>query len=151
MSFQILYWHWIVLGIGLMLLEIVLPSFTALWFGAAAVIVGILLLLMPDLSGTLQIVLWTSLSALLTWAWFKYLKPLSIDRTKAGLSREAIIGEIGQVISVPNAERKGVLRFPAPVLGADEWQFISQDEVLSSGDRVRVIDLSGNALIVTKV
>ncbi|OOZ35943.1 NfeD family protein [Solemya velesiana gill symbiont] len=150
MSFQILYWHWIVLGIGLMLLEIVLPSFTALWFGAAAVIVGILLLLMPDLSGTLQIVLWTSLSALLTWAWFKYLKPLSIDRTKAGLSREAIIGEVGQVISVPNAERKGVLRFPAPVLGADEWQFISQDEELSSGDRVRVIDLSGNALIVTK-
>ena len=149
MSFQIVYWHWVILGIGLMLLEIALPSFTALWVGAAAVIVGILLYFFPDLSATLQVVLWAALSTALTWSWFRYLKPLSIDKTKAGLSREAILGEIGQVISVPNGERRGVLRFPAPILGSDEWQFISQEN-LAVGDRVRVTDLSGNSLIVTK-
>ena len=146
---EILYWHWIVVGIGLILLEIPLPSFTSLWFGAAAVVVGVLLFFVPDLSFTLQVVIWTVLSVLLTWMWFKFLKPLSIDKTKAGLSREMILGEVGQVLVVPDGERRGRLRFPASVLGADEWQFISQ-ETLAVGDRVRVTDVSGNSLIVTK-
>lgn len=150
MEFEILYWYWIVFGIGLMLLEIALPSFTALWFGAGAVIVGILLFLFPAMSTTTQLVLWTVMSSLLTWLWFKYLRPMAIDKTKAGLSREAIVGEVGQVLAPPVEHRRGTLRFPAPVLGSDEWSFICQ-EPLAAGDRVRVVDVSGNSLIVTRV
>ena len=149
MGFEILYWHWIVFGIALVLFEIALPSFTALWFGAGAMLIGILLFIFPSISLTTQVVLWTIISSLLTWLWFKYLKPLSIDKTKAGLSREAIIGEVGQVLSTPTTERRGTLRFPAPIVGSDEWMFISEDE-LAIGDRVRVTDISGNSLIVCK-
>ncbi len=149
MEFELLYWHWIVAGIFIMLLEILLPSFTALWFGAGAILVGLALLLFPGMSVTVQVLLWTVLSSLLVWLWFKYLKPLAIDKTKAGLPREAIVGEVGQVIILPSSERRGTMRFPAPVLGSDEWVFICQDE-LAIGDRVRVIDISGNSLIVTK-
>lgn len=148
MGFEPAYWHWIVFGIGLMLLEIILPSFTALWFGLGGIVVGVLLFLLPEMTLTLQVVLWTLFSSVLTWLWFRYLKPLSIDKTKAGLSREAILGEVGQVLSIPSEERRGTLRFPAPILGNDEWLFISEDE-LAIGDRVRVIDVSGNSLIVT--
>jgi membrane protein implicated in regulation of membrane protease activity len=149
MEFQFLYWHWIVFGVALMLAEMFLLSFFILWFGAAAVIVGALLFLFPSTSATSQVFLWTVLSCLLAFAWFKYLKPLSIDKTKAGLSRERIVGETGQVLSVPNGERRGTMRFPAPVLGSDEWLFISQDN-LAIGDRVKVTDVSGNSLIVAK-
>ena len=147
---SLLYWHWILLGIALVLMEIALPSFITLWLGAAAIVVGLLLLAMPDMSFTLQILIWTVMSVLLTWGWFKFMKPLSVDRTMAGLSREQIIGQAGQVLRVPLDGGKGLLRFPAPILGADEWQFISQDE-LKIGDRVRVTELSGNSLIVSKV
>lgn len=150
MEFELLYWHWIVFGIGLMLLEIFLPTFTALWFGAGAVIVGVLLLLFPELNPTVQVLIWSVMSVLFTWGWFKYLKPLSIDKTKAGLSREAIIGEVGRVLTVPTDERRGSLRFPAPILGSDEWLFITE-ETVAIGDRVRVIDVSGNSLIVTVI
>lgn len=150
MEFELLYWHWIVFGIALMLLEIFLPTFTALWFGAGAVIVGVLLLLFPTMSSTIQVVIWSLMSVLLTWGWFKYLKPLSVDKTKAGLSREAILGEVGRVLSVPTDARRGTLRFPAPILGSDEWMFITEESV-SVGDRVRVIDVSGNSLIVTVI
>lgn len=149
MYYEILYWHWIVFGIGLVLLELALPSFTALWFGAGAIVIGILLYLFPAMTMTTQIVLWTVMSSLLTWLWFKYLKPLSIDKTKAGLSREAIVGEVGQVLSIPTTDRRGTLRFPAPIVGSDEWMFITEEE-LAIGDRVRVTDISGNSLIVTK-
>ncbi len=150
MSFEIEYWHWVVFGVLLVLSEIALTTFFIFWFGIAAIVVGAVLFFLPELSLSWQIFIWTILSSVLAFFWFKYLKPLSIDRTKAGLSREAILGEVGQVISVPSADKRGRLRFPAPILGADEWLIISSDQ-LGEGDRVRVKDVSGNTLIVEKV
>ncbi|MEE2732846.1 NfeD family protein [Ketobacter sp.] len=150
MGFEVLYWHWVVLGVLLMLSEIMLTTFFVLWFGIAAVLMGGVLFVAPGLDLTWQILIWTLLSSVLAFFWFKYLKPLSIDKTKAGLSREAIVGEVGQVISVPQDGKRGRLRFPAPILGADEWLIMSQD-ALAEGDRVRVKDVSGNSLIVEKV
>jgi len=149
MAFEILPWHWIVFGIALMISEIFLATFFILWFGAAAVAVGVVLYVVPDLSLTWQILLWTIVSSVLAYAWFKFLNPLSIDRTKAGLSKEAIMGEVGQVLVVPTGDKRGKLRFPAPILGDDEWIIISTDN-LALGDRVSVVDVSGNSLIVAK-
>ena len=149
MTFEILPWHWIVFGIALMIGEIFLATFFVLWFGAAAVIVGVLLYVVPELTTTWQILSWTILSSILAFGWFKYLKPLSIDKTKAGLSKEAITGEVGVVLVAPTQDKRGKLRFPAPILGNDEWIIISQD-ALVVGDKVTVTDVSGNALIVQK-
>ncbi len=149
MEFDLLYWHWIVLGIALVLTEIFIGSFFVFWFGVAAVVVGIVMLVFPAMPITAQILLWSLLSALLAVAWFKYLKPLSPDRTTAGLSREALLGEIGQVLRAPNGDKRGKLRFSVPIMGSDEWLIISQDALIV-GDRVSVMDVSGNSLIVKK-
>ncbi|PIE36916.1 MAG: hypothetical protein CSA54_02810 [Gammaproteobacteria bacterium] len=149
MDFAPLYWHWVVFGIALACLEIFIPSFTILWFGAGAVLVGGVLFIFPELSLAAQVFLWAIASSVFTGLWFKYLRPLSVDKTMAGLSLEAIQGEVGQVIMAPTDKRRGILRFPAPVLGSDEWQFICEDTV-AVGDRVRVKDVSGNSLIVSK-
>ncbi|MDO7657829.1 MAG: NfeD family protein [OM182 bacterium] len=147
---ELVYWHWIVLGIVLMLAEIFIGSFFIFWFGAAAVVVGLSLTIAPSISAPTQLIYWTLLSLVFAVAWFRFLKPLSKDVTKAGLSREALIGEIGQVLSVPNGDKRGMVRFPAPLLGSDEWLIMSQDS-LSIGDRVSVKDVSGNSLIVVRV
>ena len=149
MDLVLLYWHWIVFGLALMVTEIFLGSFFIFWFGAAATFVGLLLVPFPELSETTQIMIWAITSTAFALAWFKIIKPLNVDKTKAGLSREALVGEIGQVLKVPTGEKRGKVRFPAPVLGSDEWLIISQDE-LNIGDRVIVVDLSGNSLIVKK-
>lgn len=150
MEFAFEYWQWIVFGIALMLSEIFIGSFFIVWFGAAAVVVGLLVLPLPNMSGTAQAVIWAISSASFALAWFKLIKPLNIDKTKAGLSKEALLGEVGQVLQVPSGDKRGKVRFPAPVLGSDEWLIISH-EAVSIGDRVSVVDLSGNALIVKKV
>ena len=147
---ELVYWHWIVLGIVLMLAEIFIGSFFIFWFGAAAVVVGLSLTIAPSISAPNQLIFWTLLSLVFAVAWFRFLKPLSKDVTKAGLSREALIGEIGQVLSVSNGDKRGMVRFPAPLLGSDEWLIMSQDS-LSIGDRVSVKDVSGNSLIVVRV
>ena len=126
-----------------------LGSFFIFWFGAAATFVGLLLVPFPELSQTTQIMIWAITSTAFALAWFKIIKPLNVDKTKAGLSREALVGEIGQVLKVPPGEKRGKVRFPAPLIGSDEWLIISQDE-LNIGDRVSVVELSGNSLIVKK-
>jgi len=143
------YWHWLVLGMVLAGAEIFLPSFTILWFGLGAILVGIVLYFVPAMTLTVQLWLWAVASAAFTWAWFGYFRTRSPDRTKAGLSREAILGETAQVIALPAGTRRGMLRFSTPKLGAEEWEFIC-DETVAVGDRVAVKDVSGNTLIVTR-
>jgi inner membrane protein len=149
MIIQPQYWHWLVFGMILIMAELFIPSFTIFWFGLAGLIVGGVLLVAPGTTLTWQLFLWALGACLMTFMWFKLFKPLMADRTKAGISREAIVGESGQVIKAPSQNQRGILRFTAPVLGADEWPFICEQPV-AVGDRVVVIEISGNTLIVAK-
>lgn len=147
MEFAFEPWHWFVLGILLILSELVIPAFAALWFGLAAIMVGVLLWMFPMMGFITQIVTWIILSILCTLLWFKFIKPLSIDKTKAGLSREATIGQVGMVIQTHMEHDLITVRFPMPVLGSDEWNCRTLAPV-QVGDRVRVVDILGNDLVV---
>ena len=149
MGLQPEYWHWLVFGMILVMAELAIPSFTIFWFGLAGLLVGIILLLVPAVGFTWQLFIWAMGSCVMTLLWFKFLKPLMADRTKAGISREAIVGESGQVIRAPADKQRGTVRFTTPILGAEEWPFICDGEV-RVGDCVRVTDISGNTLIVAK-
>ncbi len=140
-------WHWFVLGIALMLFELLLPSFAALWFGVAAVLVSVIFLMFPGMSFITQMVLWIILSITCTVLWFKFIKPLSIDKTKAGMARESTIGQTAIVIQVGLEHDHIRVRFTLPVLGADEWNCRTLSPV-QVGDRVIVTDISGNDLVV---
>jgi membrane protein implicated in regulation of membrane protease activity len=149
-SFKLLYWHWLVFGMILMMLELVVPSFTILWFGLGGLVVGLILLIFANLAFTWQIFIWVVSSIGFTLFWFKILKPKMEDRTMAGLSREAVLGETATVISRPEGNKRGELRFTIPVLGAEVWKFIC-DKPVELGDRVIVKDVSGNTLIVNPI
>ena len=147
MELQILWWYWLIFGMLLILAEMLIPSFTLFWFGLAGLGVAGLLIFLPDLAFSLQLLFWALGSILFTVLWFKYFKPTMIDRTKAGVSKEAVTGETGMVIKPPQDETRGLVRFSIPVLGADEWEFICQEDC-NVGDRIEVTDVSGNTLIV---
>ncbi|WP_151753227.1 NfeD family protein [Acinetobacter soli] len=147
MEFVLEPWHWFVLGIVLMLSELVFTAFAALWFGVAAIMVSVLLWLFPMMGIPTQLITWVILSILCTFLWFKFIKPLSIDKTKAGLSREATIGQVGMVIRVGMSHEQVLVRFSLPVMGTDEWNCRSLTPV-SVGDRVCVVDIMGNNLVV---
>ncbi|WP_341502286.1 NfeD family protein [Gallaecimonas sp. GXIMD4217] len=149
MEFEIQYWHWLVFGVLLILAELAVPSFTLFWFGLGAMVVALLLGLALPLSLAWQLAIWALASTAMTVFWFRYFKPMMRDRTKAGIAGEAIKGEVGQVIRKPQDDQRGLVRFTTPLLGDDEWPFICQSEV-DVGDRVAVVEMSGNTLIVEK-
>ncbi|MFC3902504.1 hypothetical protein SAMN05421749_103256 [Acinetobacter marinus] len=148
MNYYIEPWHWLIFGLILMVLEIFIPSFTIFWFGLAAVVISALVWLIPTLPVAAQILIWVVLSTVIMVLWFKFAKPaLSKDVTKAGLSREATIGQVGMVIQILPEHNEAVVRFPMPVLGTDEWTCRTLAPV-TVGERVTVTDILGNQLVV---
>ena len=143
-------WHWLVLGFILLIVEMFVPTFASLWFGAAAIIVAALSWLLP-ISVFFQIIIWLVLSAIFLLAWFKFIKPLSVDRTKAGLGGSVIVGEVGMIIEQPQLNRAGMVRFSVPIVGAAEWVCRTRGEQVAVGDRVVVTDIVGNELIVSSM
>lgn len=150
MEFEVLWWQWVVTGIGLVILEIFLPSFIALWFGLGAIIVGLLAWAFPKMGVSAEVLIWIISSGIFVLIWFKYVKPTMVDKTKAGVSREGAIGERGQVIKAPVDGGRGRVRFNLPVLSEDEWPFICETPVVA-GDKVAIKDFSGNTLVVEKL
>lgn len=147
--FTIQPWHWLAFGMILIMFELVVPSFTIIWFGCGAILVAGLVWISPGLTLTMQIFFWAIASIFFTVIWFFVFKPKMIDRTKAGISLEAVLGESGLVIKIPHDNVRGIVKFTTPLLGAEEWQFICREPVMP-GDRVTVINVSGNTLIVQK-
>jgi inner membrane protein len=145
---QLLYWHWLVFGMLLILAELVIPSFTIVWFGLGALLVGLLSWVgfSPELKW--QLLLWILLSAGFTAAWFRWIKPLSKDMTKAGTAREALLGERCLLTKAPVEEgARGECRFSVPILGSDTWPCIVAGTA-KVGDIVIVKDILGNAVLV---
>jgi membrane protein implicated in regulation of membrane protease activity len=146
---EILWWHWIVLGIVLMLLELAVPAFFLIWFAAAAVVVGIATFVFPAFPFAYQIIVWTVGSLALVWIWFKVFKR-GFHKTRVGFSKGMFMGEIGLVIRDIRPYEKGRIRFQKPILGDEAWESIA-DEEIKVGERVRVIDVEGNILKVGRL
>lgn len=146
--FAIEPWHWLVFGLLLVTLELMIPTFALLLFGIGALVTAFVTWILP-LTGEVQVLLWLALSITFSILWFKYLKPLQKDKTKAGLGGTAVLGEVGMITSPPVGEQKGTVRFSVPILGTDEWACRSEME-LKAGDRVSVTKILGNELLVEK-
>lgn len=142
------WWHWALAGLGLVLLELAVPAFFMLWFGVGALLVGLVLLLLPGLSLTTQIVAWIIASVAMVVVWFRVFKR-SQHKTLVGTSAGEIIGEAGLLVSAVAPFQRGKVRFQRPVLGTEEWACMADDSI-ASGERVRVVSVEGSFVKVTK-
>jgi len=75
MEIQMLWWQWVLLGMGLMILEMFLPSFIALWFGLGAIVVGLIAWLFPQMGVSWEVFIWVFASGSFVLLWFKVFKP----------------------------------------------------------------------------
>ncbi|MCV2217652.1 NfeD family protein [Thauera sp. Sel9] len=142
------WWHWEIVGVGLVLLELVIPAFFVIWFGLGALLVGLLLLAMPDLSLPTQIAAWTVASVAMAVLWFRVFKR-SQHKTLIGTAVGEVIGEVGLLVSAVAPFERGKVRFQRPVLGAEEWACMAESPI-AAGERVRVVSVEGSFVKVAK-
>jgi inner membrane protein len=141
------WWHWIVVGIALVLAELVIPSFFIVWFGFGALLTGLLALAF-DLSLTAQLATWTLASLAMVGLWFRVFKQ-SFVKTRVGTADGEVIGEIGLLVSAVAPFERGKVRFQRPVLGSEEWVCLA-DAAIAVGERVKVVSVEGSFLKVSK-
>ncbi len=66
---SIAFWHWLAFGAVLIALEIISATSYLLWPGIAALLVGVVKLLWPEMDGTLALILFAIFSVVATWQW----------------------------------------------------------------------------------
>jgi len=148
---ELVWWHWMVLGLGLGLVELFVPSFFIIWFGLGALLVGVALLMAPDMTFSTQILLWTAASVAMTVLWFRIFRK-NDSKTRSGQADEAL-GEIGVLVRAVEplgvTSGRGEIRFQKPILGSDVWPCLA-DEAIAAGERVKVLAVDGQILKVGK-
>lgn len=142
------WWHWIVGGLGLMLAELAIPAFYIIWFGLGALLVGLLMLIAPGLSSTLQMLIWIAASLAMVVLWFRVFRQ-GFQKTRSGTADGEAIGEIGLLVAGVAPFAKGKVRFQRPVLGSEEWVCLADTEI-AAGERVRVISIEGSFVKIVK-
>jgi len=137
-------------GLGLALVELAVPSFFVIWFALGALFTGVVLLALPTIGFTAQMLVWTVASVAMTVLWFKYFRNAS--RTRVGQA-DGALGEIGVLVRAIEplgvSSLRGEVRFQKPIMGADVWPCIA-DEAIAAGERVKVVAVDGQLLTVAK-
>jgi membrane protein implicated in regulation of membrane protease activity len=104
------YWHWFIAGVVLIVLEVFAPGAFFLWLGVSAGVVGLILVVFPDMGWESQFLIFAVISVVSIAAWRVRLQKhptLSEDttlnsRTKEYIGRVFLLSEpiengIGQV------------------------------------------------------
>lgn len=144
---ELAWWHWLVLGMVLVGLEMTVPTFFLIWFGLGALLVGgVMLVSEPGLA--VQMLLWAVTSMAMMAIWLKWFK--NPNRTHAGQAKEGVLGLTGLVTRPVTEVSNGEILFQRPVLGADRWPVVA-DAAIEAGAKARVVDVLGQTLKVEKV
>lgn len=135
------WWHWWILAVALAAVETVLPGAVVIWFGVAALVVGLLMLIMP-VPWQLQFVLFGVLGVVALLLWRKYRRPESESSDQPTLNQRGV-NYIGQVFTLvePIAQGTGKVQ-----VGDTVWLAQGGDAPL--GARVRVTGVNGAVLKV---
>jgi membrane protein implicated in regulation of membrane protease activity len=137
------FWHWFVFGAILMALEIMVMGMFLLWIGLAAILVGILMLVIPTLTWPLAISFWAIMSVASVVGWVAYRKknPAAAKNNVLNQRGTELIGQ-EYTLSAPIQNGKGEVR-----AGDTMWRIVSDTDI-PGGTRIRVIGLDGTSLRV---
>lgn len=136
------FWHWWVLAVVLLILEMFSPAAVFMWIGFAAAVTGLVAWLFPALTLTQLIWLFAILSVAFLAAgklWFKK-KPIETDHPTLNRRGENLVG---QVVEVEQAISGGSGRVR---VGDSTWKARGADA--KKGVKVRVVGIDSGVLSV---
>jgi membrane protein implicated in regulation of membrane protease activity len=145
MGFDIVFWHWLALGLLLLIVELLAPGMFFLWMAQAAGITGLLLLVLPSLSVETQFVLFSLLSIAGISIARKFFKRHPIISDQPLLNRRTA-QYIGRVFTLqqPIVNGQGKIK-----VDDSTWKVRGED--CPAGTQVEVVDAESVVLLVKKI
>jgi membrane protein implicated in regulation of membrane protease activity len=139
-------WWWLSLGVALLALEVMTAGFVLLWFGAAALLAGLVFFALPPMGLDMQLIAYAVLSmlalALGRPALLRYVR--HEHDTGSGLNQRghSLIGTQAVMVT-PLQNGSGRAR-----AGGEDWSVRGAGD-LPAGASVRVEGIEGNTLLVS--
>lgn len=142
---DITYWHWLIFGLALMVLEILLPSAVFLWPGIAGVLVGSLSFVAPSLSNTILIFAWAILSVAFAFGWKLYRKNHP-ETTPIPTMNKRGSEYVGRHYTLAKDIVNGVGELN---VSDTRWKVVCNEDI-AAGSKVKVIAVEDTSLRVEK-
>jgi len=141
-EFDLEFIHWLVLGLMLMLVELLFFSTYFLWMGVAALLVGALLWLIPDMSFSAQVILFAvlSVSAIVLGQRFLKRHPIKSDNPMLNVRGAQNIGRIA-TLHEPIINGVGKVHLDDTL-----WKVLGPS--LPVNTQVRIVAVEGISLVV---
>jgi len=139
---DIVYWHWLIIAVALIILEILIPGAYFLWMGISAAIVGGAMFVFPQMPILVQILIYAVLSVITVVMYKSYRKknPLVTDEPALNRRGEQYIGR-SFTLTEPIVNGEGKIK-----VDDSTWKISGADMVV--GASVRVIAIEGSILKV---
>ncbi len=136
------YWHWWVLGVVFIILEIFSPGVFFMWLGIAAGVVGLLLLAIPGMSWEWQVLAFAAVSVGSIWLGRSYLmrNPIETDQPLLNRRGEQYVGRVF-TLDADMVNGAGKIR-----VDDTTWKVNGPD--CTAGHKVRVTGVNGMVLLV---
>lgn len=138
---EILYWHWWILGLVLLVAEMLLPTgFFLIWIGVAAILVGAVSWLVPAVGWEMEMVMFGVLSVVSFLVWKRYRPNIASDQPSLNRRGHSYVGRTFTLTS-PIVNGIGMLH-----VDDSQWRIIGADA--PAGTQVRVTAADGATLRV---
>jgi inner membrane protein len=139
------FWHWWILAALLAAVEAMLPGMFFIWFGAAAAIVGLVVLILPGMGWESEVILFAALAAVAVLIARSLLHRHPTESDDPALNRRAE-RYIGRQFTLETAIVNG-----RGSLKVDDSVWRASGPELAAGRRVKVVGVEGSILKVEPV
>ena len=140
---QIEFWHWGVIGLVLLILEMMISGFFLIWLGVAALVVAAVMLVVPGLFWHAQLTVWAVLSLITLLGWRQWRKKHPPESGNSTLNRR---GE--QYVGRRFTLEEPVINGMGKIKVDDSTWKIEAAEDLPTGTRIIVTEADGTILKV---
>jgi len=144
MSEGIIFWHWWILGVALILIEMLVPAFFFLWMGVAALVVGLMLWLFPQVGWEWQLMVFALLSVASIVVWRLWIVRHPPHTDQPALNRRGM-RYVGREFSLQAPIVNGVGK-----LRVDDTMWKIEGEDCETGTQVAVTGVEGTVLKVER-
>ena len=132
------YWNWWLLGVVLMAIEAIVPYFFFLWMGVAALLVGLVLTILPELTWPWQALLFAVLSfgSIVIWQWRLRRYPTQTADSLLNRRGHQYVGRVF-TLDAPVMNGHGKIR-----VDDSTWKVLV-DQDCPAGARLRIVGVDG--------
>lgn len=129
------YLWWLISGAVLMVLELAIPGVFLCFLGAAAIVNGLIVWLLPECSLTIQLLVFAALSCALLWScrhWIPRIFKGKILADESDVDSDAVAGAAAVVVETIRPDAPGIVEFRGT-----RWNAVSDREI-AVGTQVKV-------------